>query len=135
MTFTFPPITAHVGRVVLASLFILGGVNKIINYGATLLMMQNAGLEPAAALLPLTIILELGGGLLVAFGRRFSVIAAIALALFTVAVNFIFHRFWMMEGQIAALELSLFFKNVAVIGGLIFVAASLNMKAAEQTSH
>jgi putative oxidoreductase len=113
-----------VGRVLLASLFILGGLNKILNYADTLAMMRGAGLEPASLLLPPTIALEFGGGLLVAFGRRFAIPAALALALFTIATNIVFHRFWSMAGPDAALQLSLFFKNVSIAGGLLFVASA-----------
>jgi putative oxidoreductase len=112
----------HLGRIVLASLFILGGLNKIMNYDATLAMIRGAGLEPAAVLLPPTILLELGGGLLLAFGRRFAALTALALAGFTIATNIVFHRFWVMSGPEAALQLSLFFKNISIAGGLLFVA-------------
>jgi putative oxidoreductase len=111
------------GRVLLASLFILAGINKILNYTPTLTMMQAAGLEPAGLLLPLTIALELGGGLLVALGRKGTVPAAAALALFTLATNLFFHDFWNRAGELAMLQLSLFFKNVAISGALLFVAA------------
>ena len=56
-------------RVLLASLFILGGVNKILNYSETLAMMQAANIPITNLLLPATILLELGGGLVVASGR------------------------------------------------------------------
>jgi putative oxidoreductase len=109
------------GRAALASLFVLGGVNKILNYEATGLRMAEVGLEPAALMLPATIALELGGGLIVAFGRHFAWAAAAALAVFTLATNFFFHRFWEMTGVQAEAELSLFFKNVSVFGGLVYV--------------
>jgi putative oxidoreductase len=120
-----PPLLATIGRTVLVSLFLLGGLNKLLNYDATLAIMQRAGLNPAPLLLPAVIALELGGGALVAFGKRFAVPAALTLALFTIATNLVFHRFWAMSGPVAALELSLFFKNVAIAGGLLFVAATL----------
>lgn len=116
-----PDVLIVTGRVVLASLFMLGGLNKILNYDDTLAMMRGAGLEPAALLLPPTIALELGGGALVAFGRRFAVPAALALAGFTIATNLFFHRFW-AGGPDATLQLSLFFKNISIAGGLLFVA-------------
>jgi putative oxidoreductase len=122
---SLPAQLATVGRVILVSLFLLGGLNKLLNYDATLAMMQRAGLNPAPLLLPAVIALELGGGALVAFGKRFAVPAALALAIFTIATNLVFHRFWAMSGPVAALELSLFFKNVAISGGLLFVAATL----------
>jgi putative oxidoreductase len=112
-----------VGRIGLASLFILGALNKLANYDATLAKMIEAGLMPAAALLPLTILLEAVGGFMVTSGVRKAWIAAVALSAFTVATNVFFHRFWSLDGHIAALELSLFFKNIAIVGGLIAVAA------------
>lgn len=119
------PVMANIGRTSLVSLFLLGGLNKLINYNVTLAMMRDAGLDPAQLLLPAVIALELGGVALVAFGGRFAVPAALVLAVFTIATNFVFHRFWAMSGPVAALELSLFFKNVAIAGGLLFVAATL----------
>jgi putative oxidoreductase len=119
-----PDMWMATGRLVLASLFILGGFNKVMNYADTLGMMRAAGLEPESLLLPPTIALELGGGLLVAFGRRFAMPAALALALFTIATNIVFHRFWSMSGPETALQLSLFFKNVSIAGGLLFVAGA-----------
>lgn len=114
-----------VGRIGLASLFLLGGLNKLLNYEDTASLMTEAGLAPASILLPLTIALEIGGGLLVAYGRFLAPLAALALALFTLATNWFFHPFWTLQGDIRALQLSLFFKNISIAGGLIFLAAAL----------
>jgi putative oxidoreductase len=116
-------IMAATGRIILASLFILGSINKMLNFGPTAARMGEVGLEPASILLPLTILLELTGGLAVAIGRKGAAPAAAVLAIFTLATNYFFHDFWNMEGQVAALELSLFFKNLSIAGGLLFVAA------------
>jgi len=86
--------------------------------------MVDVGLAPAALLLPATILLELIGGLSVAYGRRPAIYAAPALFAFTLATNLWFHRFWELEGEIATLELSLFFKNIAIAGALLFVFGS-----------
>lgn len=113
------------GRIALASLFLLGGLNKILNYAATLVDMEAVGLAPASLLLPLVIGLELIGGALVAFGRRGAALSALALAMFTLSTNVLFHDFWNMDGDIAALELSLFFKNVSIAGGLFFYSGAI----------
>ena len=118
------PIVRVTGRILIASLFILGGVSKIGNYAATLGLMDAAGLNPAALLLPLTIVLEVGGGLLVAIGGRWAVPAALALAAFTIATNLYFHDFWHVAPALKAIQLSLFFKNIAIIGALLFIAAT-----------
>ncbi len=120
MTLTHASYTA--GRIGLASLFVLGGINKLASYGPTLHKMTDAGMQQPALLLPAVILLELIGGFIVAFGVRGSVLGAIVLAAFTLATNLVFHRFWALEGIMAQLELSLFFKNVAIASGLVGVA-------------
>ena len=122
---------AVLGRAGLAALFVLGGINKTLNFGDTQARMVEAGLGPAEILLPATILLELLGGLRLIYGHRASIYAAGALCLFTLATNFWFHRFWQLEGDLAALELSLFFKNVAIAGALLFYAAAVRSMHAD----
>lgn len=116
------PIALHTGRVLLAALFILAGVNKLLNYAPTAVQMADAGLPFVGALLPLTITVELVGGLLVALGWRGAVPAAMMLIAYTAAVNLVFHPFWQFDGARALTELSLFFKNLSISGGLLYVA-------------
>ncbi|MEM1081457.1 MAG: DoxX family membrane protein [Pseudomonadota bacterium] len=111
------------GRLLLASLFLLGGVNKILNFSATQASMQAVQLEPSLLLLILTIVLELGGGLLIAIGRWYVFPAALLLALFTLATNVYFHNFWAFEGEQQQVQLSFFFKNLSIAGGLFLIAA------------
>lgn len=115
-----------IGRLGLASLFVLGGVNKLLHFQPTLERMVSVGLEPASLLLPATIALELVGGACILHGRRPAAFAALALAAFTLMTNFWFHRFWEMEDDIAVLEQSLFFKNVAIAGGLLLLIRGLS---------
>lgn len=112
-----------IGRVGVASLFILAGFAKIANYAATAERMDSVGLSPSAVLLPATIALELIGGLWLAIGARFAGWVAGVLAVFTLATNWWFHRFWELSGQVAQLELSLFFKNVSIAAALLMLAA------------
>ncbi|GFE64521.1 DoxX family protein [Litoreibacter roseus] len=117
----------QIGRIVLVSLFVLGGVDKLLDPNPALAQMRDVGLPMAEILIWPTIAVELGLGLLVAAGGwlaggRFVAIAALALIAHTAAVNVLFHDFWTMEGAQARLELSLFFKNVAVAGALAMVA-------------
>lgn len=117
-----------VGRVGLASLFVLGGANKIVDPAPSLLRMEQAGLPWPGILIVGVIAVELGLGLLVAMGRtvgsgRLVPAAAAVLLMHTAAINVLLHPFWSLNGVEAAVELSLFFKNVAVMGGLAMVAA------------
>ena len=117
-----------IGRTLLASLFLFAGLLKLTNYSATLADMASAGLAPVSLLLPATIALELVGGLILAIGRRGAASVAVLLAAFTLATNFYFHDFWTMEGEIARLEGALFLKNIAIMGGLLFVAGALSRR-------
>ncbi len=121
-------VVATAGRLLLASLFVFAGVLKLTSYSRTMASMTAVGLEPAGMLLPATIALELGGGLLVAIGRTGAAPAAFVLAIFTLATNYWFHDFWTMEGEVARLQGSLFLKNVAVAGGLLLLAGSYAQK-------
>ncbi|MEL6371671.1 MAG: DoxX family protein [Pseudomonadota bacterium] len=118
-------LSRHIGRVGLASLFLLGGINKLSSFAATAERMESVGLVPVIVLMPATIALELIGGAMLALKAQFAWIAALLLAVFTLATNLYFHAFWTLEGELRALELSLFFKNVAIAGALVFAASVL----------
>ena len=100
-----------VARALLAYIFIVEGVEKIVNYAGVAGYMQAAGVD--ARLLPLVILAELGGGLcvLTGFAARWS---AIALCGFCVLTAIFFHR-----GADQAIE---FQKNVAIAGGFLTLA-------------
>lgn len=55
--------------------------------------------------------------------------------MFTLATNAVFYRFWEFSEPIASLEVSLFFKNVAIAGALIFVAATEDERARTTKDH
>ena len=117
------------GRAVLGGFFVLAGASKVLDPTQPLGMMEAAGLP--GWLLPAVVALEVGGGVLVASGRprRWALAAALALVAFTLATNLLFHRFWELDAEpssvVHRLELSLFFKNLAICGGLFLVVGQL----------
>ena len=119
---SFPKLSVATGRVVTGLFFILAGINKIVNYTDTVTFMEGAGLP--GLLLPLVILLELGGGLIVLIGRGKAVFIAtcLSLALFTLAANIAFHAFWTLDEPMRQIQLSLFFKNLVIVGALVTFA-------------
>jgi len=116
---------AFFARLLLASLFIVAGVRKAMTFQSVAQLMAAKGFPSPDVLLVLTILLEVGGGLLLILNWQARV-AAIALALFTIAAGVIFHNFWVhIGGDAGALnnQLNHFLKNVAIAGGLVHVAA------------
>lgn len=104
------------GRIMLALIFILAGVGKIMDPAGTIGYMQSVGL-PGALLWP-TIALELLGGLAVAVGFK-ARYAAFALAAFCVISAIIFHRNFADQ-----MQMYMFLKNIAMAGGLLLLATS-----------
>jgi putative oxidoreductase len=105
-----------VGRLLLASLFILEGWSKIRGYEAAAAYMDRFGVP--SVLLPAAIALELGGGLLIAVGWQ-ARIAAAALAAFCVATAVIFHNQLSNSNQLLHFE-----KDLAIAGGLLVLAVA-----------
>lgn len=103
------------GRALVALLFILAGVVKVLNPAPFLEHMAHFGVP--AFLLPAVIALEVGAGLATLIGWRVRD-AAGALAIFCVLTAAIFHH----QLGINA-ERTLFFKDLAIAGGLFVMAA------------
>ena len=93
-------VAALVGRVLLAVMFVMAGYGKITGYDGTAGFMASAGLPMVAVLLPLTILVELGGGIALIVGWK-ARWAALALAAFTLLASLVFHSYWTMTGDAA----------------------------------
>ena len=103
------------GRVLMSAIFIMAGINKIAGYAGTQGYMEAMGVP--GGLLPLVILLELGGGLALLLGWRARE-AAFLLAGFSILSALIFHN--NMADQMQSI---LFMKNLAMAGGLLFITA------------
>ena len=109
-------ILQPIGRLMLALIFILAGIGKIADPAGNMSFMQSAGV-PGLLLWP-TIALEILGGLAIAVGFK-TRYAAFALAVFSVAAAFIFHRNFGDQ-----MQMIMFLKNIAMAGGLLLLATS-----------
>lgn len=115
------PLT-FVGRLLLATLFLPAGIAKITGFAGTVGYIESVGLPMATVAAIAAIVLEVAGGiaLIIGLGTRF---AALALAFFTLVASFIFHAYWAAPADQAYVTQLLFFKNIAVAGGLMSLAA------------
>ena len=103
-------VLALIARVLMAYIFLVAGWGKISAYSATVGYMESMGVP--GALLPLTILVEFGGGLALLFGFQ-ARFAALGLGLFSMITAFIFH-----DGAQDSIN---FMKNFAMAGGLFFL--------------
>jgi len=107
-------ISQFVARIFLGQIFLLSGIFKINGYEGTQGYMDAMGVP--GMLLPLVILLEVGGGLAIIAGWQTRIVS-IALAVFTVVAAVIFHSNFSDQ-----MQMIMFMKNIAIAGGFILLA-------------
>lgn len=110
-------LLAATGRVLLAAIFVLSGVSKLADPTGTIAYITSAGLPTPSLAYGVAVAVELVGGLLLIAGIRTRIVAS-AIAVFSLAAAFGFHANLADQNQFIH-----FFKNVALAGGLLQVAA------------
>ncbi|MBR0568142.1 DoxX family protein [Azoarcus sp. L1K30] len=111
-----------IGRLLLAALFLPAGIGKLTGFSGTVGYISSVGLPLPEVAAALALIVEIAGGLalIAGFGTR---LAALALALFTLVASFFFHNYWGVAAEQQFVQQLLFYKNIAVAGGLFTLAA------------
>ena len=113
---TVKPYADVVGRVLIAALFLLSGWGKIAAYAGTQAYMQHAGVP--SGLLPLVILVELGGGFAIVIGL-YTRPVALLMAGFSILAALLFHA-----GSPDPVQQIMFFKNLGLAGGFLFLVAN-----------
>ncbi|WP_380784767.1 DoxX family protein [Sphingomonas sp. R86521] len=106
-----------IGRVGIATIFILSGLSKIAAPAATIGYIESVGLPLPQLCFALAALVELVGGAALALGYRTRSVASV-LAAFSIVTALIFHCELGDQNQFIH-----FFKNVAIAGGLLNVVA------------
>lgn len=108
---------AATGRVLLASIFLWSGLGKILDPASALGYIGSVGLPLPELGLGIAIFVEILGGVALVLGYRTKLVAAL-LAMFSIATALVFHSAFGDQNQLIH-----FFKNIAMAGGLLQVAA------------
>lgn len=128
-----------IGRIFLSLIFLLSSFHKFLHWQSTESGLTNilcdwmgyssffqtlfSELLPwSFLLLFFAVIMEFVGGALLLLGIKIR-LAAILLILFLIPTTVLFHHFWFLEGIRRELELVMFLKNLAIIGGLFYFLA------------
>lgn len=111
---------ALVARIFMATIFIFAGWGKIPGMEGTVGYMSAMGVPAAGLLIYPTILVELGGGILLLLGYQTRVVAYV-LALFSIVAALIFHMGW-ADPQMGQTQMIMFMKNFAMAGGLFMTA-------------
>ena len=119
--FLLAPATATAARTVLCLPFWWSGMSKLLDFSGGTAEMAALGLEPAWLFNALTILVQLGGSLLVIL-NRWTWLGAGALGVFTALATVMAHRFWTLDGIERVRELNTFLEHLAIIAGFVLVA-------------
>lgn len=113
----FGPLVA---RVLMAIIFVAAGMSKLMAFGPTAGYIASQGIPLAPLVTVGTIVLEIGGGVMLISGFQ-ARWAAAALAFFTLVAAVLFHNFWAAAPDQFQNQLIHFQKNLAMVGGLLMV--------------
>jgi putative oxidoreductase len=113
---------ALVGRLLLALIFITSGFGKITGFEGTVGYIASKGLPLPQIGAIIAIVVELGGGIMLAIGFK-ARWAALALAIFTLAAAILFHDFWAADAAQKMAQQINFWKNISITGGMLLAFA------------
>jgi putative oxidoreductase len=112
-----------IGRLLVVALFLPAGLAKLTGFAGTVGYFGSLGIPVPTLAVVVTIVVEVLGSiaLLVGFQTR---IVALVMAIFTLAASVAGHAYWAAPADQAFVAQLLFFKNIAVMGGLLVLASA-----------
>ncbi len=120
-----PAVTQYaplIGRILIAQIFLASGFGKIMGFTQTAAAIAGKGLPMAEVLVVLSIVIEIGAGLMILLGWK-ARIGAILLFLWMIPVSWAFHNYWTMTGMEAYINKIMFQKNLAMMGAMLYILA------------
>lgn len=110
------------GRILLATIFLMSGIGKIGGFAGTAGYMASKGLPMVEVLLAITIVIEIGAALMLIVGFK-ARLGAAALFLWMIPVTFLFHNYWAMPADQQMIQQIMFMKNLGLMGGMLYIMA------------
>lgn len=114
-------IALLVGRVLISWIFLYSSVGQMTEFSKNVNHVAEAGMPLPQLAIVTSIVLQSVCGLAILLGFRIRVAAAL-LVLLLIPVTVVLHKFWgIPNGHLQEIQ---FFKNMAIMGGLLFAASS-----------
>ncbi|KXU83499.1 DoxX family protein [Paraburkholderia monticola] len=123
------PWVAPLVRLALVSAYLIGGVNKALNFDSAIAEQAHFGLHPPALWAALAVAVEIVGSLCVVF-RRYTWLGAGGLAVLTVVAMVVANDFWNQTGTARFMALNSFFEHVGLIAALVLATMLGDVKHA-----
>jgi putative oxidoreductase len=112
-----------VARVVMGLFFWVNAAGLVKDFKMVTVLMASKGVPAQTPLLIVTIAAWVVGGAALVFGRN-VVPACMVLFALTALMTPIIHNFWAAPPELTANEIQHFFKNVAILAGLLSIATA-----------
>jgi uncharacterized membrane protein YphA (DoxX/SURF4 family) len=107
-----------IARGALVSAFLLGGIQKLVDFPGAIAEQAHFGLQPARLWAAAAVIVEIGGSILVIFGR-WVWLGAGGLGVLTAIAMLTANNFWALTGHDRFMAVNSFFEHLGLIAGLI----------------
>ena len=112
-----------IGRILIVTLFLPAGLSKLAGFEDTLAYFASLGIPVPTFALIATIVIEIAGSMALLLGFQTRLVA-IVMAIFTLLAAVTGHAYWAAPADAVFIAQLLFFKNIAVMGGLLVLASA-----------
>jgi putative oxidoreductase len=120
MTFGINNELILVGRLLLATLFLIFGWRKLRDYSGTVSQMRQLCAPMPLVAAAVATFMEIPVAFAVAVGA-FTRPAALSMALYTLGTALIGHRYWTMKGSPRVDSMDGFYKDFSIMGGFLLL--------------
>lgn len=110
-------------RILLMVLFVLFGWSKLADFSGTAAYMASEGLPFPTLAAAVVVLMEFFVGVAIVLGF-YTRPLALLLALYTLGTALIGHHYWTMAGAERMANMINFYKNIAIIGGLLLLCVT-----------
>jgi putative oxidoreductase len=110
-------------RLLVAALFLPSGISKLLNFSGFSASLGDRGLAHPELWAAAAVAIEVLGPIALILGL-FPRLTALALAAFVIGASVTAHRYWELQEPARRAQEINFFKNVAILGGLLFYFVS-----------
>jgi uncharacterized membrane protein YphA (DoxX/SURF4 family) len=115
------PWLLPISRVALVSAFVIGGIQKLVDFPGAVAEQAHFGLQPAWLWASAASLVELGGSALLIIGRWLW-LGAGGLGVLTAIAMLAANDFWAQTGHDRFLAVNAFFEHLGLIAGLVLVS-------------
>ena len=116
------PLVSFIGRLLIVYIFATSGLAKLFSWSGNVQYMSTRHLPLIPVLLAIAMLIEILGSICLITGL-YARTAALVMFLYLTPVTVLFHNYWAFSGMLAGSQETHFRKNLAIMGGLLMIAA------------